>query len=215
MVGPNGSGKSTLLEPDVLLLDEPTAHVDHSNARLIEETIQQLHATTRMTVVLASHDLRQAETLADRIVTLLDGQLFCGTIDNLFAGALRAEGEGFTFHGENDLLLHLAPEAIDCDQPDGGVGFTETPVRIALDAERLEIIPGQTTSDCRLGGTIESVHQCRDRCRVMVRLLTGQALCATLPQSDYARLGLNIGGGVRLRLANQALRVIPPGSQET
>jgi ABC-type sulfate/molybdate transport systems ATPase subunit len=84
------------LEPDVLLLDEPTAHVDHSAAQLIEEIIQQLHATTGMTVILASHDLRQAETLADRIVTLLDGQLFCGTIDNLYHSGI--EGKD-TEHG--------------------------------------------------------------------------------------------------------------------
>ncbi len=61
------------LEPEVLLLDEPTAHVDQANARLIEEIIQRLHATTGMSVILASHDLHQAQTLAGRIVTLLDG----------------------------------------------------------------------------------------------------------------------------------------------
>ena len=34
----------------------------------------------------ASHDLRQAQTLADRVVTLLDGRLLHGTMDNLFTG---------------------------------------------------------------------------------------------------------------------------------
>lgn len=63
------------LEPEVLLLDEPTAHVDQTNARLIEEIIQQLHATTGMTLILASHDLRQAQSLADRIISLVDGRL--------------------------------------------------------------------------------------------------------------------------------------------
>jgi ABC-type sulfate/molybdate transport systems ATPase subunit len=196
------------LEPEVLLLDEPTAHVDHANARLIEEIIQQLHATMGMTVILASHDLRQAQTLADRVVTLLDGQLFCGTMDNLFAGRLRAEDDGFTFRGEMDLLLRLAPETIVDEQPDGCVQLTETPIRIALDAERLDILPGQAASDCQLAGTIESVHQRRDRCRVVVRLQTSQQVTATLPQSDYARLGLNVGSRVCLRLAEGALRVI-------
>ena len=68
-----------VLEPDVLLLDEPTAHVDRDNARLIEEVIRDLRANSGMSVILASHDLRQAEALADRVVTLPDGQLFCGT----------------------------------------------------------------------------------------------------------------------------------------
>ena len=68
-----GLARLLALEPEVLLLDEPTAHVDHCNAQLIEATIQQLHETTGMTVILASHDLRQAQTLADRIVIREEG----------------------------------------------------------------------------------------------------------------------------------------------
>lgn len=67
------------LEPEVLLLDEPTAHVDQANAKLIEQVIQHLHATTGMVVILASHDQRQAETMTDRMITLVDGQLSCST----------------------------------------------------------------------------------------------------------------------------------------
>jgi tungstate transport system ATP-binding protein len=63
------------LEPDVLLLDEPTAQVDEENARLIEELIEGLRERTRMTVILASHDLHQARRLADRVVTLARGRL--------------------------------------------------------------------------------------------------------------------------------------------
>jgi tungstate transport system ATP-binding protein len=196
------------LEPEVLVLDEPTAHVDHANARLIEEIIQQLHETRGMTVVLASHDLRQAQTLADRVVTLLDGQLFSGTMDNLLAGRLQAVDDGLAFRGDNDLLLRFAPEAIVCEQRNGCAQLTETPIRIALDAGRLEILPGEAPSDCQLAGTIESVHKRRDQCRVLVRLQTGQGVTATLPKSDYARLGLNIGSKACLRLAKRALRVI-------
>ncbi len=193
------------LEPDVLLLDEPTAHVDQSNARLIEELIQQLHATTGMTVILASHDLRQAQTLADRVVTLLDGQLFEGTIDNLFTGTLQTKDNGFTFRGENDLLLRLNSDAIVAEQCEP---FTDIPIRIALDPERLEIQPGQPEGDSQLSGSIESVHQHQDKCRIVVRLRTGQEVTATLPQADYSRLGLNIDSQVGLCTGKQATRII-------
>jgi energy-coupling factor transporter ATP-binding protein EcfA2 len=69
------------LEPETLLLDEPTAHVDRANAQLIDEIIRRLHADAAMTVILASHDRRQAESLADRVVALLDGRLLTGTGD--------------------------------------------------------------------------------------------------------------------------------------
>lgn len=197
------------LEPEVLLLDEPTAHVDPANAQLIEEIIQQRHTTTGMTTILASHDLRQAQTLADRVVTLLDGQLFPGPMDNLFTGTLQVEKDGFTFHGRNELLLHVTPDAIVRDQSNEGVKFTDKPVRIAIDAQRLHILPSPEKNDPGPRGTVESVHQRGDQCRVTVRLLTGQVLSATLPLSDYKQLGLNIGSSVRLRLAPQSLRAIP------
>jgi len=197
------------LQPDVLLLDEPTAHVDHANARLIEEIIRDLHATTGMTVILASHDRRQAQSLADRVVTLLDGQLLSGTVDNLFAGTLRAENGGFTFHGERDLILHLAAEAIVREDRERSLGSHEAPVRIALDAERLEVLPREAGGDCPLGGKIESIDHDEGRCRLVVRLDTGLTVSASVSPTDYERLGLNLDREVGLRLADGAVRVIP------
>ena len=197
------------LQPDVLLLDEPTAHVDHANARLIEEIIRDLHATTGMTVILAGHDRRQAQSLAARVVTLLDGQLLSGTVDNLFAGTLRAENGGFTFHGEKDLILHLAAEAIVREDRERSLGSHEAPVRIAVDAERLEVLPREAGGDCPLGGKIESIDHDEDRCRLVVRLDMGLTVSASVSPTDYERLGLNLDRSVCLRLADRAVRVIP------
>jgi len=197
------------LEPDVLLLDEPTAHVDHANARLIEAIIRDLHATTGMTVILASHDQRQARALADRVVTLLDGQLLSGTVDNLLAGTLRAENGGFTFHGENDLRLHLPAEAIVGEDREQSPGAHGAPVQIALDAERLVVVPREAGSDCPLGGKIASIDHDEDRYRVVVRLDAGLTVWASVSPTDYERLGLNLDRNVCLRLADRAVRVIP------
>jgi len=200
------------LEPDVLLLDEPTAHVDHANARLIEAIIRDLHATTGMTVVLASHDRRQARALADRVVTLLDGQLFSGTVDNLLAGTLRPEDGGFTFQGEGDLRLHFAAEAIVGKDREQSPAAHEAPVQIALDAERLVVVPLQTGTDCPLGGKIASIDREEDRYRVAVRLDAGLTISASVSPADYARLGLNLDRAVCLQLADGAVRVIPARS---
>ncbi|MCU0962891.1 MAG: ATP-binding cassette domain-containing protein [Pirellulaceae bacterium] len=200
------------LEPDVMLLDEPTAHVDQANAQLIEATVQHLHETTGMTVILASHDLRQARRLADRIVTLLDGRPYDGTMDNAFTGTFRMKGDGsFAFHGENGLMLQVAPQAIVSGDSDRTATLTDATVHIALDADRLLIRPGTADNACDVGGTIDSVHRCEDRCRVTVRLASGQELHATLPQSDYLRCGLNVGARVCLQLTAGSLRVIGMG----
>jgi phosphate transport system ATP-binding protein len=52
------------LDPEVLLMDEPTASLDPVAAATIEDLIEQL--STDYTVVLVTHDLQQAARLADR-----------------------------------------------------------------------------------------------------------------------------------------------------
>ncbi len=65
--------RALALEPDLLLLDEPTASVDYAAAGRIEELLQRLRE--RYTIVLVSHSLSQARRLADRLLVMRDGAL--------------------------------------------------------------------------------------------------------------------------------------------
>lgn len=67
--------RALALQPDVLLLDEPTANLDPYNIRLIEEILLQHRAQARATTVLVTHNIFQARRLADRVALLLNGQL--------------------------------------------------------------------------------------------------------------------------------------------
>jgi tungstate transport system ATP-binding protein len=59
----------------VLLLDEPTAHLDPAHVLHIERIIRSLREESGVTVVIVTHNLPQARRLADRIALLLDGRL--------------------------------------------------------------------------------------------------------------------------------------------
>jgi len=63
------------LEPEILLLDEPTAHVDQDNQQLIEQLIRDLHGRSPMTIILASHDPRLASALSGRVIALSAGRV--------------------------------------------------------------------------------------------------------------------------------------------
>jgi tungstate transport system ATP-binding protein len=67
--------RSLVIEPDVLLLDEPTAHLDPAHVALVEETIRQFQQERQTTIVWATHNLFQARRVADRTALLLNGQL--------------------------------------------------------------------------------------------------------------------------------------------
>ena len=203
------------LEPEILLLDEPTAHVDHANEHLIEEAIRDLHARTGMTVIMASHNARQAMALADRVVTLVDGRLISGTMDNFFSGTLRKVDGDFTFRSTTGLVLRLPPETIVPGRG-GDYPTSETTMQIAIDTCRIQVIPvaeeGDPAKAARHGeaahGRIESIRQQQDSCRLRVRLSGGQKMRVDVPLCDYHRLELNLGVTVRLKLAEGAVRLL-------
>lgn len=67
--------RAMVLQPEVLLLDEPTANLDPYNVGLIEQIVGNLHARQGTTIVLVTHNVFQARRLAQRVALLLDGQV--------------------------------------------------------------------------------------------------------------------------------------------
>jgi tungstate transport system ATP-binding protein len=66
--------RALVLEPEVLLLDEPTAHLDPARVALVEEVVRDAHRGGA-TVIWATHNLFQARRVAGRVALLLDGRL--------------------------------------------------------------------------------------------------------------------------------------------
>lgn len=67
--------RAMVLQPDVLLLDEPTANLDPYNVGLIESILTNLNRERGTTIVVVTHNVFQARRLAQRVGLLLDGQL--------------------------------------------------------------------------------------------------------------------------------------------
>ena len=81
---------SLLHHPDVMLLDEPTVGVDMNARERIHEMLRRLR-TDGLAILLTTHDLDQAEMLADRVAFMIDGKVcLCGRpaalIDAEFGG---------------------------------------------------------------------------------------------------------------------------------
>jgi tungstate transport system ATP-binding protein len=67
--------RAIVLQPDVLLLDEPTANLDPYNVRLIEEIVTNLNREQGTTLVLVTHNVFQAKRLAQRVALMLESQI--------------------------------------------------------------------------------------------------------------------------------------------
>jgi ABC-type Mn2+/Zn2+ transport system ATPase subunit len=70
-------------EPQVMLLDEPTAGVDHDAEAAITELIAQLHREQHLTVVLVTHHPGRIRSVVQSVVWIDDGQAIKQGIDAL------------------------------------------------------------------------------------------------------------------------------------
>ncbi len=68
--------RAIAIEPEVLLLDEPTANLDPISASKIEELIANIIHRYDTTVMMATHDMSQGQRLADRIGVLMNSEIF-------------------------------------------------------------------------------------------------------------------------------------------
>ena len=67
--------RALVLDPEILFLDEPTANLDPSNVRIIEEIVRRANEERGATIVLVTHNIWQARRIAHRVALLFEGQI--------------------------------------------------------------------------------------------------------------------------------------------
>jgi len=79
-----GLARALALEPEILLLDEPTAGLDPISSGEIDELILMLQRERRMASIVVTHDLHSAKTIAGRLALLKEGNVVIeGTFEDL------------------------------------------------------------------------------------------------------------------------------------
>ena len=104
--------RALLTSPVVLLLDEPTTGLDPRSKLEVQEFIREIRTNHDSTILLCTHDLTEAENLAERVGILDRGRLLvlepagdlkrrygCGTLEEAF---FAATGREFEEEGEDD-----------------------------------------------------------------------------------------------------------------
>ena len=84
-------------EPDIILLDEPTASLDLAHQTRVMDLMEKLKAQKGVTVVMVSHDVNLAAMYSDQLLLLNNGQVVCqGSPDEVLTFKTLEEAYGCT-----------------------------------------------------------------------------------------------------------------------
>lgn len=67
--------KALINEPDILILDEPTASLDPDTADWIRGHLERYRANKNASILLASHNMNEVERLCDRVIMMKQGKI--------------------------------------------------------------------------------------------------------------------------------------------
>lgn len=105
--------RAVIHDPPVILLDEPTSAMDPESARLVRNSIQTLRSSGR-TILLCTHNLAEAEELADKVAIIQRGQIIMdGDLDQVKRRLLGPDEYEARLSGSFDHWAPDLPEGVE------------------------------------------------------------------------------------------------------
>ena len=203
-------------QPEVLLLDEPTANLDPISISKIEEVLGHIIGEQKVTVVMATHDMSQGQRLAGRIGVLVDGKMlqvgspnevfnlptsrevaeFVG-VDNILAGVVAGKENGLVTIKVNGSVI----EAISDYEVGERVYALIRPEDVTLTLSKdissaRNSFPGQIVKMALVGSLIRIEIDC------------GFPLLVLVTKRSTEELSLTIGKRVHASSKASAIRII-------
>ena len=210
-------GRALLSAPQLLLLDEPLANLDHAAAHQCLACLQQLARQLALPMLYVSHDIEEVSQLADHLVLLEQGRLIdrgplldlCGRLDTRLS---REEQAAAIVLGT--VLRHDPEYALTELEVEGEILLVGQQ-RAAGQQRRLRV-PARDVSVCRqrpLDSSILNILpvtltqlEADGEARVMLRLALGsQYLLARITRKSATRLQLQVGDRLFAQIKSAAL----------
>ena len=121
------------MEPEVLILDEPSAGLDPAGRRSLLRNIKEYHRERGTTVVMVSHSMDEVAENVDRIIVLADaGVVMSGTPREVFSRAGELVEVGLDVPQVTQVAMALRERGVDVDP----AVYTVADLRRALNAVR-------------------------------------------------------------------------------
>jgi molybdate transport system ATP-binding protein len=215
--------------PALLLLDEPLGALDEPIREHLRNEIQSLQKRYEIPIILVTHNLEEAYTLADQLVVIEAGEVAqAGPRDEVFRRPVSPsvaklmgmenilEGKMNARVGEYPVINWAGTQL----RLDGQVDQSEDEhVLVGIRPEEMDLVLHVSQSDEQSGDNqipcvvIDDQSRGSDhtlRCRVTTTKDPGQDLTLRMSHPRFIELGLSIGESATIRIAPSAIHVFPP-----
>ena len=209
--------RAVVTQPDLLLLDEPTANLDPGTVKMIEGLVMEFNRDRGLTVIMSTHDMQQAQRVAGRVGVLMNGQLAqVGRPGDIFYSPCNARIAGFV--GMRNLLkgnvvrnesgiavMEVNGRDIEAvsDLPAGSA----VEIHIRPEDVVLSLLASAGSARNNLRCTIKSLSASGPLCTVTVDC--GFPLEALVTGRSAVEMGLSQGQEVYASFKAAAVRVLP------
>ena len=208
--------RSIVIEPELLLLDEPSANLDPVSTLRIEELIQNIFRQYKTTIIIATHDLSQGRRLAHRVGIMVEGEIMqVGKADEIFDSPLNREiaefvgveniADGVIVSSSGEIVtLDLKSKLIEAIS-DCAVGDE---VHACIRSEDITLSPSKGISSARNALPGEITRIITSGALVNVEVDCGFPLVAIVTKKSAEELDLKSGAHVYASFKASAVHVI-------
>jgi spermidine/putrescine transport system ATP-binding protein len=208
--------RALVLRPAVLLLDEPLGALDAKIRKQLRIELKALQEEVGITFVFVTHDQEEALSMSDRVAVMSKGKIEqIGTPSDVYEDPATVFVADFL--GISNLMDGAVVSACDggCTVAIGdfrltaGCGDTAArgAVKVVARPERLALLEHGSVADNTLPGMVERTVYVGSNLQVMVRLVTGVQLQASITNTGQTAR-MDQGTPVAVQIPADALRVL-------
>lgn len=125
------------MEPEILILDEPTAGLDPAAHRDILSMVRRIHEEMKITLIFVSHNMGDIAEMSDRVIVMSEGRIaFDGTPREVFSHAKELSDMGLSVPPAREIVEQIKAKAKDFESDALTLDEAAADIRKYLEAAR-------------------------------------------------------------------------------